>query len=169
MANPREEWNRLDVLLETATAAVSGCGVPVGRSGVVHGNVVWDECCEGYLFIRVVRTNVANPFPTATQTPSDCTLELATLVEMGILRCAPVMDDNGNPPSAQAQSDFAEEVIRDKSILFHVITNHNPDWAHYPTVIDSWNPLGIEGGCGGGAWQFFVDVALCPCGPIDPT
>lgn len=165
MSHPREEWNRLTTLLDAAAVAVSGCGVPVGRVGAVHGAVVWDECCEGFLFIRVVNTSLTTAFPQASQVPTNCSSTLATLVELGILRCAPVLDNNGLAPSAQAQSDFAREMIRDKSILYDVLMSHNPDWSNFPIVITSWTPLDIEGGCGGGAWQFYIDVALCPCGP----
>lgn len=163
--NEREEWNRLTAILDAAAVAVSGCGAPVGRVGVVHGEVVWDECCEGYLFIRVVNTNTSDSFPSASQTPTNCALNLATLVEIGIIRCAPMIDDNGYPPTAEQQSEFAKTVIRDKSILFHVIKNHKPDWANFPVVMAGWNPLPIQGGCGGGAWQFYIDVVLCECGP----
>jgi hypothetical protein len=156
---------QLTTLLDTAVVAVSGCGVPVNLYGIVHGDVVWDDCCEGYLFVRVVRTNVVDTFPQPTQVPTDCVLKLATLVELGILRCAPMMDSNGNPPSVEAQTEFALDMIRDKSIIFNLIKNYNPDCANYPAVIDSWNPLPISGGCGGGAWQFFINVVLCQCGP----
>lgn len=165
MANPREEWSRLNTLLDTAAVAVSGCGYPVSRIGVVHGEVVWDECCEGYLYIRVMQNTRANPFPQASTAPTTCSLIPTAQVELGILRCAPVMDDNGVAPSAAEQSEFAQTAIRDKSILYHVLMSHYPDWAKFPVVIDKWTPLNIQGGCGGGAWQFYIDVALCPCGP----
>lgn len=165
MANNREEWNRLTIILDAATVAVSGCGVPVAKSGIVHGEVMWDECCEGYLFMRVVQTDLVEQFPQASQPVTRCTQSLASLVELGILRCAPMVDDNGNPPSDAEQQEFAYDTIVDKSILYNVLRNHNPDWANYPVVITSWVPLGPEGGCGGGAWQFWIDIVLCPCGP----
>lgn len=165
MSHPREEWSRLTTLLDTAAVAVSGCGVPTTRVGVVHGDLVWDECCSGYLFTRVVRTTVGTSFPQPSQDPRNCPKIPTTLVELGILRCAPVIDDNGNPPSAEEQSDFAKAMIVDKSILYNVIINHKPSWASFPLVIENWVPLSIEGGCGGGAWQFYMDVVLCECGP----
>lgn len=167
MSNNREEWNRLTLILNAASIAVSGCGVPVDKTGIVHGAIVWDECCEGYLFLRVIQTNVTNPFPQPSETPTTCVRILGTQVEIGILRCAPMMDDNGNPPSDAVQSAFAYEMIVDKSILYNVLVNHNPDWAAYPLVIGSWNPLDIEGGCGGGTWSFWIDVTLCDCGPTN--
>lgn len=165
MTHPREEWNRLNTLLDTAAVAVSGCGYPVSRVGIVHGTPVWDECCEGYLYARVVRNSLSNPFPQESTSPTQCSLIPTAQAELGILRCAPVISDNGVPPSAQEQSDFAKAMIRDKSILFHVLLDHHPDWSNFPVVIAGWTPLDIQGGCGGGAWQFYVDVLLCPCGP----
>lgn len=161
----RELWNQLTTILNTAVFAVSGCGVPVSKIAIVNGNLAWDECCEGYLFMRIVRTDVVDPFPQAAQTPSICAATLGTLVELGILRCAPMMDDNGNLPSDAVQSAFALEIIIDKSILFHVIRDYNPAWSNYPLAISGWTPMGPEGGCGGGAWQFWINAVLCPCGP----
>ena len=166
MVSQRELWNRLTTLLDAASVAVSGCGEPVEHVGIVHGTPVWDECCEGFLYIRILQTTPTNEFPNAFAAPTNCDLQLVMQAEMGILRCAPVMDDNGNAPSASAQTAFVKTVVRDKSILYNVILDHQPDWANYPPVITTWSPLEIEGGCGGGAWQFYLDVVLCDCGPV---
>lgn len=165
VASSLEIWNRLTTLLNVAVVAVSGCGVPVGRSGIVHGEAVWDECCEGYLYLRVVQTNPMDPFPSPTQAMTNCPIQLGSLIEIGILRCAPMMDHNGRAPSAAAQTAFAKEIIVDKSILYDVLISHDPDWSNFPIVITSWTPLDIQGDCGGGAWQFYLNVVLCPCGP----
>lgn len=165
MAGQRELWSRLTTLLDAVSVAVSGCGAPVAYASVVHGTPVWDECCEGFLYVGVERTTPTDTFPGASTAPTNCDIDLAVTVSIGILRCAPVMDSNGNAPSADELTAFTKEMIRDKSIIYNVLVSHDPDWAHYPSVIDSWSPLEIQGGCGGGAWRFYIDAALCECGP----
>lgn len=161
----RELWNRLTVILETAVTTVSGCGYPVDSSAVEYGEISWDDCCdEGHAFIRVVRMNVTNPFPQATLAPVNCHMEVGALVELGILRCVANLDAEARAPSASEREADSLQITRDASILFNVIHGLGDDVGNFPPVIDHWEPLGPEGACAGGAWQFWIDVALCECG-----
>jgi hypothetical protein len=162
-------WSRLTLLLDTASEAVSGCGYPVSSQAVEIGDLAWSDCCdEGHLYIRVVRMNAVSPFPQATLAPSNCALEMSALVELGILRCVGNLEDGSGYAVSPAERTLDSlQNARDASILFNVLKSATPDWANHPLVIEQWVPLGPQGGCAGGAWQFHMDVALCECGHVD--
>jgi hypothetical protein len=174
MADSRELWNRLEILLETAVVAASGCGVPVSSSAVEYDEQVMDECdCSnstGHAYIRVNRI-----FPTATRggsfpqqalQPTNCPAPLAAEVRLGIWRCVANLDNNGGGPSPENRTEDARQIIVDSSLLYNVLMSHNPVWSIFPVTIRDWTQLSAqEGSCSGGYWTFYIDVDLCSCGP----
>lgn len=174
MADSRELWNRLEILLETAVVAASGCGVPVSSSAIEYDEQVMDECdCSsgtGHAFIRVNRI-----FPTATRNasfpqqalqPSNCPVPLAAEIRLGIWRCVANLDNNSRGPSPDQRTEDSRMLLTDASLLYSVLMSHNPVWSNFPVVIRDWTQLPMqEGACSGGFWTAFIDVDLCTCGP----
>lgn len=173
MADSRELWNRLEILLELAAVAVSGCGDPVSSWSVEYDDQVMDECdCEnstGHLFARVARiypsgTN-GSRFPQPSLAPNNCPVQLAADVDLGIYRCVANLDDNGAGPTPRRRAEDALRIARDASVLYNVLLAHNPVWANFPVVIRQWTPIESQGSCAGGKWSVSLDVDLCVCGP----
>lgn len=170
MANPRETWARMQTILDEVGDALADAGYPVSITTVEPGPVAWDYCCgDGHLYIRLVRVHPSNPFPQQSLEPRNCDLVMAAQIEVGVLRCAPTMDPQGNSPKPEEVTATADQIVADMSIVYSVLKSHVPVWANFPPVLDNWQPLGPEGGCAGGAWTAWIDVAICPPTPTSPT
>lgn len=174
MADTRELWNRLEVILDLAVAAVSGCGQLVPSSSVEYDDQVMDECdCRdgtGHVYVRVNRifpTGVNGVrFPQQSLQPTNCPGELAAEIRLGIWRCVANLDSQNRGPGYAQRTADARKIIVDASVLYNVLLSHNPVWANFPLVIQGWTQLNqSEGACSGGYWTFYADAALCDCGP----
>lgn len=167
--NPRETFNRLTTVLGEVVDALDAFGQPVAGSTIEPASPAGlDYCCPqvadgdgGHAYIRIVRAHVTNPFPQQSVTPGKCP-QVGVLAEVGVLRCAPTMDSAGAPPAAELITALAAEVVADMSIMYTVLVEHRPDYALHPVAIDTYTPIEVEGGCAGGVWQFWLDVAVCP-------
>jgi hypothetical protein len=163
MVRPRETWNRLNTILDDVVGALNLYGTPVSSQTIEIGEPTWDYCCDfGHAYIRIIRINAVNPFPQQTLEVRPCPSDMGALIGVGVLRCASTLDINGNPPTPEVITDEAELNTSDMSIVYSVLVNHNPDWANNLVVLDTWNPLTPEGGCSGGEWQAWIDIAICP-------
>lgn len=120
--------------------------------------VAWDDCCNGQVWGRLVSIS---PLPTANPSRipglSGCAAPafIATL-ELGIIRCAAVVDDQGRAPSDMAVSRDGEQSIEDMATLLGVLAS-----LESTRSIVAWTPQGPEGGCHGGYWTFTVSVPNC--------
>jgi hypothetical protein len=173
--NPRETFNRLTTILAEVVEGLDDYGQPVGSDTIEPASPAGlDHCCPnddsdtgGHAYIRIVRAHMVNPFPQQTLDPTMCR-NIGALVEVGVLRCAPTLDEAGNPPPDADITALAELVTADMSIMYTVLAAHVPDYALYPLVLDTYSPIEVEGGCAGGTWQFWMDVAVCPPVPTSP-
>lgn len=124
--------------------------------------VAWDNCCEdgsgssgGQLWVRAV--NVYPGFPRQ-ENDLKCAPRLYTAVlEVGVVRCAHTLDDQGNPPTEQEMTEDTTRIMEDMEDMLSGM-NENFDWAH---IVGQWVPVGPDGGCAGGQWS--VSVRLQPC------
>ena len=129
------------------------------RAFVSAGSVAWDECCDGQTWVRV--TSLVPDPPTDQR----CSVDWWDAgIEVGVLRCASVVDDRGNAPSASRLTAEAQSTARDMWNLAEAIRCY---FADVPTVVHvdlgTWTPLGAEGGCVGGTWTATVRLAACAC------
>jgi len=82
-----------------------------------------------------------------------------------VVRCVPVLDDNGKPPSAVALEQAANETNSDVwAIWNHVLSEHragalfaSPS-GRRELLLDAASPLDPSGGCGG--WRIPIRVQL---------
>lgn len=145
-------------------AAAAGLAPPC-VAGLVSGSaIVADYCCEGtdaagnacqgQLTVRV-----SNVFPTAVfPNPRQDAIPVggvdgdgsswAVELEVAVLRCAPVMDEDGLPPSIADQQSSALTVMGDAALIRQAVTGFaiSRDQAH---IFGQYSPLGPEGGCVG--------------------
>lgn len=125
--------------------------------------VAWDDCCRGQLWVRVVNLAplVANRQGSpglVAGSPGCGVLRWHATLGVGIVRCAAVVDDRGNAPSALTLTREAEQMTADASALSHGLL-----CSGLITRVVGWSPLGPLGGCVGGEWQIVTSVDLCPC------
>lgn len=149
----------MQALLDCAQQALIDAGRPA--ESVVRlepgAEAVWDECCEGYLYVQV-RTLT----PKEPQGNCGVTLFTASLF-VGILRCAATLNDNMQYPAATVLSAEASTIADDAETILNAI---NCCFGQDRSVrVPVWNALS-QGDCNGGEWQ--VDVgSTVPCGCPD--
>jgi hypothetical protein len=152
----------LEEVLACVVATFDDCGGdPFCRTGVVAGQVAWDDCCtcgdgDGQLWARMSEWA---PDPEFTQPgPTGCLQPSLLVVEVGALRCIPVLDSQGKAPSAAEEAAAAARTYLDAQLISKGVLCCVParTWL-------GWSPLGYEGGCGGGAHQFEIPFTPCSC------
>lgn len=147
--------------------------VPVRRAFWHPGTTApWDACgesgdgAEGQVWVAVPRVYPSDNFPVETTAAHRCAPRgFAAELTVGVLRCAAVVDDHGRAPSAEAVTDDALKVSRDRSIVLDAIVcclmGEDADPGTYR--LGGWTPLGPDGGCVGGTWSVTVAVPPCRC------
>jgi hypothetical protein len=158
-------------------AAVLACGQTaletydrkVGRAGLVFGDLaVADECCDGYLYVRLVTMYPSgNPFPSQDLRPGNCKPTLmASQLALGIFRCIPTIEDGAELPSAEELNTATLGITADASILLSAMKCCvDPDSIENleRVVLGAWTPKPNLGGCGGGEWALTVGHGTCAC------
>jgi hypothetical protein len=154
----------------TVLAAVKAQLVNVGaelprRVCVVPGGIAWDECeCNGgQLAVTLTRSYMADSFPLQAIKPQWNNAAGYIIMEfvVQIIRCAPNMDDQGNPPSCDSLDKSAQAVLVDAyevmcvtaSTLAAMTTVDIDDYVLYDQVF-----VGPEGACVGSELKFAVQV-----------
>lgn len=108
------------------------------------GTVPWDRRCDRMW----VRTSALVPSFT-----NGCYLTMIRHdVRLGILRCIPDMDNQGNPPSTSDNTETAEKLMEDAVILLRAL-----QCVALPVgknvVIGEWHPQGPQITMAGGYWD----------------
>jgi hypothetical protein len=148
----------IDALREMV-AQVEMCGAgPVCTAAIFPGEeVAWDYCGEcasdhcGFVYIKLTQGYPSTTFP-APALDLSCAAPLAFQVDLGIVRCLPVMDDDGDPPDPDELSASALSMMDDMFAIKHAIAQV-ADKVH---ILGNWVPQGPVGGCVGGYWTLFV-------------
>ena len=141
------------------TIAINGLPAPC-FCGVLPGEAVaYDYCapCEGdacgMAWVRLVAAaerSVVFAATTLAATGNPCDVSLAATFEIGILRCAPTLKENGDLPTmadhlAAAELQFADMAAARESALCCFTDRRQ-------IALGAYTPIGPEGGCLGGAW-----------------
>lgn len=136
---------------------LNATGLPPARSFVSDGgSVPSDECCNGVAWVRVAQITPTdadgNTFRFMWNAPTPVPGH-SILLEAGVLRCTPTLDELGNPPSPEEYTAAAQLVSSDRlalrlALLGDFPTNIIEEQAdgQIPGV---WTPVDA-GGCGGG-------------------
>lgn len=157
----------MQTLLGCANQALIDCGRPVGRAFLAPGSqVAWDDCCDGQLWVRMINVFPSGrPFPAVDSVQPCGIAVLAVQLAVGVVRCAAVVDDNGNAPTPEELTADTLAQSADASILLSAI-----QCCDLPTTTDklirvgTWTPSGPQGGCVGGEWTLTLGVGNCGCG-----
>lgn len=129
------------------------CGVWPGSE------VPWDHCGEcdggscGTAYVQVTNAFVSSEFPFP-DTEGRCYAPMAYELTVGVVRCIPVADEEGNlPSSGEILSSFLTNLDDQQAVWKAIQCCMGKDVTH---TLGSWEPLGPQGGCVGG--QFTVTV-----------
>jgi hypothetical protein len=95
--DPLAAYVAADGLLDCAVAALDQTpeGAPTNRY-VAYGSVALDNCCDGMLWVRLVRAANTEPWPIETIDTTKClTAVAAGTFEVGLARCVPTPTTRG--------------------------------------------------------------------------
>lgn len=159
---------RFSEIVQTAIGEIVNSALEVldptpGR--VVHlapgSQVAHDNCCDGQLWGRLV-----NVQPSAAGVSNPTKIDpchvpfLSATLELGIVRCAAVLDNEGRAPSPEAITLDGAQSIDDMAALLAALR-----CSGRVRSLTGWTPTGPEGGCHGGYWTFSVRLDNCiQCG-----
>lgn len=96
---------------------------PIGRTGVVIGEIAWDNCECGQLVISETRRYPSRDFPLdEVAHTSDCGAPyLVVEYTLSLTRCVAINDDNGYPPSVALLTASAERNSLDMTAVRHAV------------------------------------------------
>lgn len=156
----------LQEILDCACAALAEtvCGCPC-RAYVAVGDVSWDQCCDGgQLWVKATRVYVTESFPQEKADALICGVGLAADVQVGVLRCAPVLDDQGNPPTPEALTTSSSQVYEDMYALMNsIICCLSATKKCRKFVMRGATSLGPQGGCVGTLINLSIELTDPPC------
>jgi hypothetical protein len=123
------------------------CGVLPGEAvaGDYAGNCQ-TKC--GMAWVRLVNIYPAKAIGQPDITPGNCGAGLGFEVEVGIVRCVPVGNAAGMPPTAAQMLAATELQIADSMAMFKALQCCAPD--SRDMIVGSYEPTGPEGGLVGG-------------------
>lgn len=129
---------------------------PVKHVIVAPGaEVVWDDCCGGTLYARVV---AVSPILSKTASVQNCAVLAWTVtMALGTVRCAATLDGQGRAPRDRDLTEDALALTQDAADLGQMLT------CETNASNLAWAPQGPEGGCMAGEWQFDLRVTACKC------
>lgn len=116
MAVPANSTNqRLTLLAACLCAKIEEMGLPEPCfCGVLPGGLVamdYAGTCTvkcGMAWVRLVEAGPVRGIGSPDLTAGNCGAEWGLTIELGVVRCTPVADSQGNPPTAQQQIAAAE-------------------------------------------------------------
>lgn len=152
LKEPALLWNTAEEIRLCVCLALNedgSCGCPC-RTCVVYGNPVFDDCCEGQLTVNFVRLYVHDNFPERASGPVFCATPLAAEYKVTYVRCAPVVKDDGSPPSCDELSDSALSMLIDAYVVYRaLICCLQQARRKRKFLINDLTPISPEGGCYG--------------------
>lgn len=81
-----------------------------------------------------------------------CATEYEVTIEVGILRCAPMLGANNELPSDAEQTAAAMQQYADMGLMHAALTCCTVPSRFDGPAVGSYVPLGPDGGCVGGSW-----------------
>lgn len=141
-----------EALYERGAGQPCWCGVMPGSEASWVGctDCGDDRCGTAWVRLDAVAPYTTFPEPEVGLT---CAASLAYTIEVGVVRCIPIPDD-GSALDSAASLDVALAVAADMQALHYAIKCCFGSGVLH--AVESWTPVGPEGGCVGGFWTIQV-------------
>ena len=154
-------------LLQLVESALVSCGSePLNRVHVAAGAVAWDDCC-GMLVVGPERIYRSMSFPAEAPEETSCWSGLIALdVVVLLVRCVPVVDNRGHPPTVPVLDAAYGGFLADAAIVWNALAS--------PGLPGEWERanlnqsfVGADGGCIGVETRLTVGIqaglwGICP-------
>jgi hypothetical protein len=129
--------------------------------GILPGdNVAFDYCSPcagdrcGMAWVRLAGVVPMQNETFGFITPNRCAPVLMGVFEVGVLRCAPTMLEDGSPPTMADQLDAATLQASDMAAACRAAACCFGN--ERAVTLGAWNPVGPDGGCLGGSWAVTI-------------
>jgi hypothetical protein len=154
----------LAILLEQLVAQLrdagqldSMCAVTAYPGNAVPADYVGGDECGGMAWVRHVSSNPTVRFPAADVSVDNCLSTLAHIIEVGIIRPAPIPQSDGRDvdlPDPIEHLNSALDIAEDMVLMKNAIARaaRSIDFV----ILGSYSPVGPEGGAVGGTWSLTV-------------
>lgn len=110
-----------------------------------------DDGACGQAWVRLVQAFPSSIFPQFDEGGS-CTMPLAYEWEVGVARCAPTLDEQGNPPTREQNLDAVVRQYEDMDALRRaILCCFGVDDIDY--TLGVYQPIPVQGGCNVATWQ----------------
>lgn len=140
------------------------CCIRSGELASMDASTFQDLCCSGLAWVRIddiFSTSADFPAPDTSVVITGCgPMAWGVVVEMGVMRCAPVGDIN-NIPTCGEWTALAEAISLDQRAMRDAMCCMINQLDPGSVAIGSWSPLPTTGGCAGGVWPITIQVINC--------
>lgn len=145
--------------------ALKACptSAPIDSAFVAAGAIAWDSCC-GFLVAAPERVYRSADFPIEGTTDYVCETSMIVVdIVVLLLRCVPVVDDRGVPPTPAALSVAYDAILTDAAVIWNTVVGELPEGWERSGVDQAF--VGAEGGCVGIETRMTIGLsqdAWCP-------
>lgn len=159
----------IDLQSIIVTGVAAALSAPVERTIITTGEIAWDSNCA-QLGVTTVLKYRSRSFPAVTSVRVQCG-DALTVVSMGleVVRCSPIVDEDGNMPDPAALESAAAQVLDDAFVMETTVECIlNSQYRASPQQLADWmisdhpmiGPLGAEVG----SRLNFLAAWITPCG-----
>lgn len=149
-------WPHMLALRNCLCEEIERSGLPsVCFCEVVPGSAAMFDYPEGgQAWVRLTQAFPSVVFPVQDTNPrGNCGTGLVAVLEVGIIRCAPMPSDGGDMPTAQEQFEATRLQMADMQAIRRAIQCCMGKMKH---VLGAYTPIGPDGNAVGGSWTVSI-------------
>lgn len=152
-ANPLALGDLAETLLATVASTLEAAGRPLQRSYVSHGPPAWDGCGTDQATVHLQPLTFRS---SGSGRQMQTQLRAGLTVQM--VRCVPVPDDQGTPPTEAQLGDSARALIDDLARVVYAVADGTVFASCAAVSYGEAAPLGPLGGMAGWTWPITVTL-----------
>lgn len=132
------------------------CGVIPGDAAVAEYAGSCNNKC-GMAWVRLGTIYPSTVVGVIEEAAGNCGSGIGVDIEVGILRCAAMPDDRGNPPKPSALAASAKQCADDAMTMWRAISCCEA-FGSKDFILRGYSPAGPMGGLVGGTWALSVGI-----------
>lgn len=110
------------ILAHVKDALLAAESAPITTEFVAAGQIAFDDCCGTLVVMPELVQESGYPFPSPRDPRLPCPQPMIQVdVLVLLVRCVPVLDDSGNPPTAAEQDAAFQAILRDAAIVWNAL------------------------------------------------
>lgn len=161
MASPDRLYGVARQVLDTVAAGLTAAGKSVPtRQYVADGNLVAWDCEQLVVSVESTQGSAGNP-AVEYQGPAFALAMRTATLGVWICRCCPAVDDDGDPPAADAIDASAQVVLADPMVMLDCLWRAHNSGALATCsglAFQRWQAIGPMGGLTGGVLRLNIDL-----------